>query len=76
MGGGLAFERGAARLPFVSERQARVIGPSSALVAWLFGRPAEEERSILCVPLVSRGQTVGVVTLAAPAGKVFTRVMR
>ena len=57
----------------MSEREARVVMDSSPLMAYLLGRPAQERRSILVVPLLTRGQTVGVVTLAAPDGKVFTR---
>jgi signal transduction histidine kinase len=53
------------------ERQARVIGPAPALLRYLGGD--EQPRSTMAVPLVSRGQTLGVITAAAPEGKVFTR---
>jgi signal transduction histidine kinase len=57
------------------ERQARVIGPSSALLHYLLTNAdaTDEGLSTMAVPLVSRGQTLGVITAAAPAGRVFTR---
>jgi cell division protein FtsB len=53
------------------ERQARVIGPSPALVRYLGAE--EQPLSTMAVPLVSRGQTLGVITAAAAQGKTFTR---
>ena len=57
-------------LRVMHERQAHVIGTSSPLLAYL----GEEElqRSLMAIPLVSRGQILGVITAAAPQGKVFT----
>ena len=57
----------------MSEREARVIGASSPLLRYLTGSDADEPRSLLAVPLVSRGEILGVVTAAAPVGQVFTR---
>jgi len=54
------------------ERQARVIGPSPALVRYL-GGSEDQPLSTMAVPLVSRGQTLGVITAAAAPGKTFTR---
>jgi len=34
---------------------------------------SEERPSLMVIPLISRGQTLGIVTAAAPAGYVFTR---
>src|SRR5436190_2114115 len=53
------------------ERQARVIGAAPALVRYLGAE--DQPLSTMAVPLVSRGQTLGVITAAAPEGKVFTR---
>src|SRR5262249_30337636 len=53
------------------ERRARVIGMAPALGRSLGAE--EQPRSTMAIPLVSRGQTLGVITAAAPEGKVFTR---
>jgi signal transduction histidine kinase len=57
----------------MSEREAKIIGPSASLVRYLTGAEDSSERSMLVVPLVSRGETLGVVTAAAPDGQAFTR---
>lgn len=57
----------------IEDREPRVIGADAQLAEYVDGKPMEGDRSVLAVPLVTRGQSVGVVTLAAPAGKVFTR---
>ncbi|HYS53109.1 MAG TPA: GAF domain-containing sensor histidine kinase [Thermoanaerobaculia bacterium] len=53
------------------EREAKIVGPAAGLAKFLTG--IDEPRSVIVVPLVSRGETLGVVTAAAPAGQVFTR---
>jgi signal transduction histidine kinase/cell division protein FtsB len=53
------------------ERQARVIGSAPAFVRYV--SDDDEPRSMMAVPLVSRGQTLGVIIAGAPEGKVFTR---
>jgi signal transduction histidine kinase len=63
----------AALIRVMSEREARVIGASSPLLRYVTGSDADEQRSLLAVPLVSRGEILGVVTAAAPVGQVFTR---
>jgi signal transduction histidine kinase/cell division protein FtsB len=55
----------------MSDRAARVIGASSPLLKYI--GEEDEQRSLMAIPLVSRGQTLGVITAAAPVGKVFTR---
>jgi signal transduction histidine kinase len=50
----------------------RVIGAGSTLASYLLD-DAESQRSLLGVPLVSRGQSFGIVLAAAPEGKAFTR---
>jgi signal transduction histidine kinase len=55
----------------IQEREPRVIGYHSSLLAFV-GVSAEEQRSLLAVPLVSRGQVLGVILAAAAAGKLFT----
>lgn len=57
----------------MKERETKLIGQASDLISYLLGSPTEEKRSLMVIPLVSRGQTLGVATAAAPAGKVFTR---
>ena len=57
----------------MSEREVKAIGASSPLLRYLTGSDADEPRSLLAVPLVSRGEILGVVTAAAPVGQVFTR---
>jgi signal transduction histidine kinase len=54
-------------------REPRILAPDAALLAYLVDSPAEEARSMLAIPLVTRGRAGGVITLAAPAGRVFTR---
>jgi signal transduction histidine kinase len=54
----------------IREREARVIGYASSLLAYA-GVAAEEQRSLIAVPLVSRGQTLGVILAAAAIGTLF-----
>jgi len=53
------------------DREARVMGATSTLLGYL--GEDERQRSLMAIPLVSRGQVLGVITQAAPEGKVFTR---
>jgi len=53
------------------EREARVIGATSPLLRYI--GEEEDRRSLMAIPLVSRGQVLGVITAAAPEGRVFTR---
>ena len=55
----------------MNDRETRVMGATSTLVRYL--GEDETQRSLLAIPLVSRGQVLGVITQAAPEGKVFTR---
>ncbi|MCU1230677.1 MAG: sensor histidine kinase [Acidobacteria bacterium] len=56
----------------MQDREPRVIGAASSLAHYLWG-DVDEERSLMALPLVSRGQTLGIVLAAAPEGKAFTR---
>ncbi len=56
----------------MKDREAKVIGEASDLMSFLTGTPVNERRTLMATPLVSRGQVLGVVTAAAPEGKVFT----
>lgn len=56
----------------MASRDAQIIGPNQSMLTFL-GEQADEPRSLMAVPLVSRGQAFGAVTAAAPAGKVFAR---
>ena len=55
----------------MASRDAHILGASPSLLPFL-GEPLGEPRSLLTVPLVSRGQTFGAVTMVAPSGKVFS----
>lgn len=54
------------------EPVARVMDERAAqIISATFEPIATERRSLMIVPLVSRGQTLGVVIVVAPAGRVF-----
>jgi signal transduction histidine kinase len=55
----------------MQEREAKIVGAASGLSGFLSG--IDEKRIVMVVPMVSRGEMLGVVTAAAPAGQVFTR---
>jgi signal transduction histidine kinase len=60
-------------LPAVlQQRETRIVGNVSSLMPYA-GVPPEERRSLLAVPLVSRGQTLGVIVAAAAESKPFTQ---
>jgi len=60
-------------LPSVMEkRETRIIGNVSSLMEY-GGVLPEERRSLMAVPLVSRGQTLGVILAAAAESKPFTQ---
>jgi signal transduction histidine kinase len=56
----------------IQKRETRIIGNVSSLMEYAGVRP-EERRSLLAVPLVSRGQTLGVILAAAAEAKPFTQ---
>ncbi|MDQ6802995.1 MAG: GAF domain-containing sensor histidine kinase [Acidobacteriota bacterium] len=55
----------------MQEREAKIVGAASGLHGFISG--IGEQRIVMVVPMVSRGETLGVVTAAAPAGQVLTR---
>src|SRR5436305_3264853 len=57
----------------MSEREARILSSTPRLLGYVVPDPPPDTRSMMLVPLVSRGQTLGVVTLIAPEGRVFAR---
>jgi len=57
----------------MSEREARIAGATAELIAYVVPEVPNNTRSMMFVPLVSRGQTLGVVTVIAPEGRVFAR---
>lgn len=57
----------------MQERDVRIVGPLSGLMAYLSRDENSGQRSLMVVPLVSRGQTLGVVTIASAEGKAFVR---
>jgi len=56
----------------IEQRAAKLIGSSAEVMRYLDGTE-DATRSLMAIPLVSRGQSLGVITAAAPSGKVFTR---
>jgi signal transduction histidine kinase len=54
----------------IRQRESRIIGYASSLLAYA-GVAPEEQRSLMAVPLVSRGQTLGVILTAAAEGTLF-----
>jgi signal transduction histidine kinase len=55
----------------IQERETRVIGYHSSLLDYV-GVSSEEPRSLLAVPLVSRGQSLGIILAASAEAKLFT----
>lgn len=55
------------------DREVKIIGASSPLIHYFDGDLPQSPRSMMAVPLVSRGQTIGVLLMTAPEGRVFTR---
>jgi signal transduction histidine kinase len=53
------------------DREVKIIGGSSPLVRYFDRGETAVPRSMMAVPLVSRNQTLGVVLLGAPEGRVF-----
>jgi signal transduction histidine kinase len=56
----------------IQERETRVIGYHSSLLDYV-GVSREEQRSLLAVPLVSRGQSLGIILAASAEAKLFTQ---
>jgi signal transduction histidine kinase/CHASE3 domain sensor protein len=56
----------------IRERESRIIGYASSLLDYA-GVAPDERRSLLAVPLVSRGQTIGVILAAAAEETLFTQ---
>ena len=55
----------------LNERDARLVGAAAGLMQYI-GGTASDARTVMIVPLVSRGQILGVITAAPPKGKTFT----
>ncbi|HJW94730.1 MAG TPA: ATP-binding protein [Thermoanaerobaculia bacterium] len=56
----------------MNERDARLVGAAAGMMRYISGAADAEERAVMVVPLVSRGQSLGVIIAAAPRGKAFT----
>lgn len=52
-------------------REAKLVGGGSPLGTYMLGPDDSADRTIAAVPLVSRGQTLGVLIAASPQGKPF-----
>jgi signal transduction histidine kinase len=55
------------------ERDVKIIGGASPLAEYFDDDAVTPHRSMMAVPLVSRGQTLGIVLMVAPDAHVFTR---
>ena len=49
-----------------------LVGSSSGLFAYLTGQPDGDSRTLIFLPLVSRGQTIGIAAAISAEGKPFT----
>jgi signal transduction histidine kinase len=56
----------------MKEREPKLVGRSSNIATYLGLAGSEAPASIIVVPMVSRGETLGVVSATAPEGKPFT----
>jgi signal transduction histidine kinase len=56
----------------LNERDARLVGAAAGMMRYIGGAADDDERGVMIVPLVSRGQTLGVITAAPPRGKSFS----
>jgi len=56
----------------MQEREARIVGGTSGIQEYATGAP-DASSAIVIVPLVSRGQNLGVIICVAPEGKPFTQ---
>jgi len=56
----------------IRERQARLVGRSANIAAYLGVDGESAHASTVVVPMVSRGETLGVIVATAPEGKPFT----
>jgi signal transduction histidine kinase len=54
----------------MNERIARLVGAASGLIRYI-GGSEDDDRSLMVVPLVSRGQTLGIITAAPQRGRTF-----
>jgi signal transduction histidine kinase len=54
------------------DREVKIIGASSPLAQYFDGDETAPPRSMMAVPLVSRNQTLGLILLGAPDGRVYT----
>jgi signal transduction histidine kinase len=55
----------------MADREPRLVGATSAVVEYFAGTIAQTE-ALIVVPLVSRGETLGVIGAAPPNGRPFT----
>ena len=57
----------------MKDRETKIVGSASGLLSYITEAPDASQRALVIVPLVSRGETLGVVVAAAPEGKPFTQ---
>jgi signal transduction histidine kinase len=70
--GKAAQEAPEALVKIMQEREARLIGTASGLTIYVTGRAQDGARTIMLIPLVSRGQTLGIVAAVSPDARPFT----
>jgi signal transduction histidine kinase len=56
----------------MKEGEPALVGPSSALYEYLTGERDGDKRSIIFLPLVSRGQAIGIAAAVSPENRPFT----
>jgi signal transduction histidine kinase len=56
----------------MQEREPALVGSLSGLYAYLTGQPDGDNRTLIFLPLVSRGQTIGIAAAISAEGRPFT----
>jgi signal transduction histidine kinase len=57
----------------MSSGEPALVGPASGLYPYITGRPDAEGRALIVMPLVSRGQTIGIAAAISTDSRPFTR---
>jgi len=71
--GVLRREVPAALKTIMESREAKLVGSASELLAYVMGDARAGNRNVIFTPLVSRGQSIGVVAAVSSESKPFTR---
>lgn len=60
-----------ALVTIMQSREVHLVGPSSGLLQWVTGEERDGTRNIILLPLVSRGQSIGIVCAVSPESRKF-----